>query len=72
MALTTSIKKEIDEKTYEEQGDLYKIYISRSKNSKHSTEDRKYFEEIAHYALKVHNNNKPTVHKKNEEKDKEK
>lgn len=59
MALSKEIKDEINEETYEVQGDIYKIYISKSKNSQYSKEEKESFIEIAQYALKAHNHNKP-------------
>ena len=53
--LSHNIKLEIEKHTTKEQGDIYKLYISKSKNTKHSMNVREESSKIAQYALKVHN-----------------
>ena len=53
--LSENLKLEIQKHTTKEQGDIYKLYISKSKNTKHSTMVREEASKIAQYALKIHN-----------------
>ena len=53
--LSQDIKLNIEKHTTKEQGDIYKLYISKSKNTKHSMTVREESSKIAQYALKVHN-----------------
>jgi hypothetical protein len=53
--LSNEMKIQIEKHSTQEQGDIYKLYISKSKNNKHSLKIREEAKEIAEYALKLHN-----------------
>jgi hypothetical protein len=53
--LSNELKFAIEKETMEKQGDIYKFYISKSKNSKHSQQVREEAILIAEYALFLHN-----------------
>jgi len=58
MTLSSELKKEIKEAGFIKQGDIYKIYLSRTKNSKLPKEERELSKVISEFALKQHNANK--------------
>ena len=57
MSIPKDIKEELESLNYIKQGDVYKIYLARTKNKHISKEERELAKEISEYALKLHDKN---------------